>query len=186
MADAELLELIRSNPEKGYTILIKQYENLIYAIVLNKLRSSCSREDIDDCVSDVFIEFYKKINRYNPDSGTIKTVISTLAKRKAIDKWRKSLHEKNIFISIENEDIQDILPAQDDDMPEIINNEDEKRRLWEAVKSLGEPDTTIIISKYFYGKTSKEIALQLLISPAAVQKRITRALIRLKLIMKGD
>jgi len=48
------------------------------------------------------------------------------------------------------------------------------------VRSLGEPDCTIIIQQYFYDRTAKEIANNIGMTAAAVQKRSTRAREKLK------
>ena len=50
----------------------------------------------------------------------------------------------------------------------------------EKTDELGEPDSTIIIQKYFFGRSSKEIARIVGMSPAAVRVRLSRALKRLR------
>ena len=77
----------------------------------------------------------------------------------------------------------------DDDFPEMASNvrieadaekKDSKRMLMQMVESLGEPDSTIIVQQYFYDRTAKEIARSLDMTPAAVQKRSSRAREKLK------
>ena len=50
----------------------------------------------------------------------------------------------------------------------------------DAVKALGEPDTTIIIQKYYYNRSSDEIAEMVEMKPAAVRKRVSRAVNKLR------
>ena len=48
------------------------------------------------------------------------------------------------------------------------------------IDELEEPDSTIIIQKYFFGRSSAEIARIVGLSPAAVRMRLSRALKRLR------
>ena len=59
--------------------------------------------------------------------------------------------------------------------------------LWEAVKALGEPDTSIIVYRYFYRRKAREIGGILNLSTGAVHKRSQRAekKIREILVSKG-
>ena len=57
------------------------------------------------------------------------------------------------------------------------------RLLLEKVKSLGEPDSSIVIQKYFYNRSSAEIAKLLGMNPAGVRMRCRRAISRLKTII---
>ena len=50
----------------------------------------------------------------------------------------------------------------------------------DKIEELGEPDSTIIIQKFYYNRTSTEIAKMLSMNSAAVRMRCTRALKRLK------
>ena len=56
MNGKDILMLIRTEPEKGHRVLFDEYKNYVYTIVYNRLRSVTSREDIEECVSDVFAE----------------------------------------------------------------------------------------------------------------------------------
>ena len=59
--------------------------------------------------------------------------------------------------------------------------ESELRRLrYEKVDELGEPDSTIIIQKYYFGRSSKEIADIVELSADNVRVRCSRAIKRLK------
>ena len=184
MTDSEWILLVKESPQEAYKALIDQYGNLIYAIVLNKLKSVASREDIEDCVSDVFVEVFQNAENYSPLNGTLKVYLSTIAKRTAIDAYRKLTNRYNRSASIEDNEL--ILPPSEDN-PE---NETESKlfngHMWELIKKLGEPDSIILIRQYFYEQTAKEIAHALQMTAAAVQKRSVRARQKLKEILSKE
>ena len=62
-----------------------------------------------------------------------------------------------------------------------MNDDSEHRRLLlDAVAELGEPDSTIIIQKYYYGRSAKEIAKMLSLTPENIRVRSGRAVRKLK------
>ena len=86
-----------------------------------------------------------------------------------------STDDENSFIQIsDNVDFEDELA------------EDELRReVLDAVKSLGEPDSGIIFRKYYLGQSSKEIANALKLTVSNVDTRTHRALDKLRKIFGG-
>ena len=184
MTDAQWYELMQTDPKKGRRALIDQYSNLVYAIVLNKLKNCASREDIEDCVSDVFVEIFRNTEKYTPQSGTLKGYLSTIAKRTAVDAWRKLTYRQNATSYLEED--EGLILIADDDPEETVSGKMQKQRLWDVIKGLGEPDTSIIIRQYFYEQTAKEIGKALSMTADAVQKRSVRARARMKEILEAD
>ena len=182
MTDYEWRQLITDCRQRGYRVLIDQYSNLVYAIVLNKLKSVASQEDIDDCVSNIFVEVFNNAETYSPSNGTLKGYLSTIAKRTAIDAYRRLTYQKNITSSIDEEEI--ILQSDQKNPEEETEQRLSNQQLWQLIKELGEPDTSIIIRQYFYEQSTREIAKALSMTAAAVQKRSIRARKRLKITLE--
>ena len=182
MTDYEWRQLITYCPQDGYRVLIDQYSNLVYAIVLNKLKNIASQEDIDDCVSNIFVEIFNNAETYSPSGGTLKGYLSTIAKRTAIDTYRRLKYQKNITSSIDHEEI--ILQSSQNNPEQETEQKLFNQQLWQLIKELGEPDTSIIIRQYFYEQSTREIAKALSMTAAAVQKRSIRARKRLKIILQ--
>lgn len=182
MTDSEWEQLLHSSPTKAYEKLIEQYGNLIYAIVLNKIGNCGSREDVEDCVSDIMVEFFKNAENFSSGSGSMKSYISTIAKRRAIDAFRQISGRNNMYSDIEDENI--VIPPASDDTEEETENRMFRRKLWNIVKSLGEPDSSIIVYQYFYNRTVNEIAKILEMTSGAVQKRSIRARKKIGMILR--
>ena len=183
MSDAEWSELAENSPKKAFEFLVSRYGSLVWAIVSNKVGRSGTKEDIEDCVSDVFSEVFRTFRNYSAENGSLKTYISTVAKYTAIDCFKRL--SARVTVSTDDEDI--VLPPSEDNTEHETEKRIIKRKLWEAVKSLGEPDTSIIVYQYFYNFKTIEIAQKLSMSASAVQKRSQRARKKIKKILeKGD
>lgn len=173
MTDAEWEQLLSSSPREAYEYLIEQYGNLIYAIVINKIGKCGTREDIEDCVSDIMVEFLKNAGNFSAGMGSLKSYISTVAKFRAIDAFRRISGQNNRHYDIDDEDL--ILPPSESDTEDEAENRIFRKNLWDIVRSLGEPDSSIIIYQYFYNRKITEIAKILGMTSGAVQKRSLRA-----------
>lgn len=185
MTDNEWSAILDSSPKEAYEYLFKNFGNLVYAIVINKLGSSCSREDIDDCVSDVFVEIFTNAKKFAAETGSLKSFVSTISKRRAIDAFRQLSRKYNASDSLDKEE-DAYVPVSEENIEADNDKKMEKSELWKAVQSLGEPDSKIIMYQYFYGMTVVKIAEKLDMKRDAVQKRSTRAREKLRKILSEN
>ena len=176
MTDHELSELMRKSSHKAQRAFFDEYFNYVYTIVYSRLHTCGSREDIDECVADVFSEFFMQFAKGSKFSGELHAVIGTLAKSRSIDAFRRLSRNSERSISIDEAD-----ELRDDaDIAANAENRDTSRRLLDVIGSLGEPDSTIIIQRYYFDRTAKDIGRKLSLSPAAVQMRCQRAIKKLR------
>lgn len=180
MTDERVRELLKSSPEKAHRLIFDEYYNYVYTIVFNRLRSCASIEDIDECVSDVFSDIFL---RYDPDSsynGDIKGFVAAVARNRAVDMFRRLSRKKGTVYISDSEAMQ---LSSDERVDELAETAETGHALLDAVRSLGEPDSTIIMQKYYYGKSSAKIADMVSMRPEAVRKRLSRAMEKLKRIL---
>lgn len=183
MFDSGLLKLINENPEKGMSALMEQFTPLVYTVVKNKISSVCSDEDIEETVSDVFIAFYNQRSSVDLSKGSLSAYLMTIAKRRAVDKFRSCC--KPYEVSIDDDDCFIEIP----DSFNLETNAERNllyKRLIEEIKALGEPDSTIIFRKYYLGESSVKIADYTGLTADNVRKRLSRALKKVELKLKGE
>ena len=180
MTHREYRQLLKTDVSKAQRAVFDEYFNYVYAIVHNRLGSCGRREDIDECVSDVFIDVFSS---YDPDmlvTGDIKGFIGMIADRRATDYYRR-LSKSPVSVAIDD-GYAEAIPAADDVLKSTENNEI-RRILLELIDSLGEPDATIIIQKYFYNRNSREISEIVPLAPVSIRIRSIKALRKLKKIL---
>ena len=182
MTDSQLRSLMETSPEAGQRALYEEYCGYVYAIAANCLRSCGTPEDVEECVSDAFIGIFKALNQ--PDryfEGDLKGVISTIARRTAIDCFRKlsTRLKRNVAI----EDIQTEFRCEENIEADSDRTETQ-RILLECVRKLGSPDSDIIMQHYFYGRSSGQIASSVGMKESAVQKRMQRARKKLRSLLE--
>ena len=178
MTDSRFRELLKKSPQTAHRVFFDEYYNYVYTIVFNRLRSVASREDVDECVSDVFSEIFLKYDENSTFSGDIKGFVASVAVRRSIDMFRRLISRNKGIVDMDDE-LRSQLPSE-----ENVEEDAEKREtahaVLDAVKALGEPDSTLIIQKYYYNRSSAEIAEMVEMKPDAVRKRVSRAVAKLR------
>jgi RNA polymerase sigma-70 factor (ECF subfamily) len=175
MTDDELQQLIRNAPEVGQRAFYDRYFNYVYTIVFARLKECAGKEDVDECVGDVFAHCFIYFEK-NKVEGNLKAFVAAVARRRAIDTYRKVVRytSRNVPID-ENEEI-----VSDEDIVENAEQTELRSLLYTKIKELGDPEATIIIQKYFFGRTSAEISEIVSLSADNVRARCSRAIKKLK------
>ncbi len=178
MTDQELKEYMKRSPEECMKAIFDEYCNYVYIIAATKLKSCGTTEDIEECVSDTFTEVFKKINNLGDRDGDLKGFIGVIAKRKAIDMYRKL--SVKVYRTISDDDKGIIEIPSGENIIESTEMSERNSILFNKIKELGEPDTSIIIKQYYYNMTVAEIGRAISMTADAVQKRSIRARQKLK------
>lgn len=176
MQDKELIEKIVKDPDGGMEDLIDIYSGIVYSVVRSVLspKDFCDA-DVEDCVSEVFSEFYVGLKKYDHTIGSIKSYLCVIAKRRAIDYLRK--HGKS-RVDIPIEDAEDLFDTSFEDSIERAD-------IILAIKKLDAVDGEIIVRKFYLSQSSKLIAEKMGMSVSAVDTKTHRALLKLRNILGG-
>lgn len=176
MTDKELLQMLLKEPKRGLEQTVRSYTPYVMKIVRVKLSGVCTKEDIEEIVSDIFMMFYLSIGRYGEEVRSVKALLAVIARRKCADTYEQMKKQRD---SVSCEELSEDIPD------EPLG--DDRAALIEAIRSLGQPDEQIFIRKYFFGQTSSDIAAELNMKTNTVDKRISRGLKKLrKIIEEGE
>ncbi|WP_238442591.1 sigma factor [Desulforamulus reducens] len=90
-SQSALVEGIKNKDVLAYEYMINKYTKTIYCLAYNILCQSLNREDIEECVSDVFLDAWVKINDFDQEKGNFRTWLLILTKCKALIYKRKKV-----------------------------------------------------------------------------------------------
>lgn len=176
MNENDLRQLIKTAPERGQRAFYDKYFNYVYTIVYAKLKCYAKPEDIDECVGDVFAHCFFYFDKQEEIKGDLKAFAAAVARNKAVDTYRKVSRHKERNVSID--DTEEMV--SEENVAESAETIEMRQLLYDKVSELGEPDSTIIIQKYYYGRSSKEIARIVELSSDNVRARCSRAVKKLR------
>lgn len=163
--DKALLELLRTEPEKGIYSLQKNYGGLIWHIVFRVLANW--PEDAEEIASDVLLAVWQHQEELEKSGRPLGPWITVTARNRAIDRWRKLKRESTTEL---NEELG--VPEDDpSDAEELISR---------LVKEMKEPDREIFLRRYYRMETAKEIGAALNMPPNTVNMRLARGRRKLK------
>lgn len=183
MNDTELIKLLKKDADKGLSELMKSYTGIVCSVI-KSASSLFSAEDIEELASDVFFGFYRNIRKHDTSLGSIKTFLCVMAKHKALDLARKRAKE-NGNVSMDDEEA--FLQLADElAVEEEFFGAEERKALFHEIAALGEPDSEIIMRKFFLREKSAAIAERLSLTAANVDVRTHRALARLREKIGGN
>lgn len=181
MTNEEYRRKKRNSSEEAHRAVFDEYFNYVYTIVFNRLRSCGRREDTEECVCDVFAEFYRCYDSGKASEGDISGFIGVLARRMASARYRRlTSSAENVPLDDEAFSVSD--PASD--TVKEVEGKELRRIILDSIESLGEPDSTIILMKYYYGRSAKDIAGAVSLTPENVRVRSGRALKKLRAILE--
>lgn len=166
-SQSALVEGIKNKDILAYEYMISKYTKTIYCLVYNILHQSLKKEDIEECVSDVFLDAWLKINEFDQEKGNFRTWLLILAKYKALT-YKRKRKTANI-ISIEKFEIQD---SYDLEKQFFLRRDQEK--VIKIIDSFNKIDKEIFLRRYFFGERISDLANAFNLSRSAIDNRLLR------------
>ena len=181
MTEQEIRQAVSRSQKQGFRVLFQEFYPFVYRIVWDQIRAVGTKEDAEECVSDIFAELFEKFSRI--EEGNLQSWIGMLARRRALNAFRR-LTGQTQSISIEEELTGEL--ASGEQLEDTFIEAQAHDRLIAHIQALGSPDAQMILLKYFYDYNSVQIAEQLHMNPVTVRVRLSRALKKLRKRLTAD
>ncbi len=171
MSDAELLhEYLATGSESAFADLVERHINLVYSAARRQVHDNHMADDITQAVFIVLARKAASIrNSAMLGAWLLKTARQTSCNAIRFERCRRRHELEAATMKTEQE--------QTDTEPAAAQIEGV---LDEFLSRLGERDRGALVLRYMQDKSVNDVAMALQISPPAAQKRIVRALSRLK------
>ena len=156
-----------------------EYYAKVRAIASRILQAANQANEIEDCVSTIFLELMTKFQEYDDKRGSIGAFVTVVARSTALN-YRKSVMKKSDeLIGDENLDFFAV--------PIDYQNEADFDLLVESIiTKLNKAERALFTMRYLYYYSPDEIAKILKIKRSAVDMRTTRPKAKIqKLLIKG-
>lgn len=164
----------------GDAAAVQQCIDRYGALVWSLARRLCrSRADAEDAVQEVFIALWESAAGFNPGRGAEITWVSTIARRKLIDRARKEMRDQDLLARAAALKEPDLWRAGAGG-PEAHETGDEVRRAVQAIAQLAADDQRVVKLAVHYGLTHEAIARHTGLPLGTVKTRIRRGLLRIR------
>lgn len=172
--DYELMARIADQDADALAAVYDRYGALVFTLGQRMLRD---RGEAEELVSDVFLEIWRRADRYNPNRGAPMTYLMTLAHSRAIDRQRaKTSRTRGLAAGDGKAD-----GASDSPEPVVSAILDENsRRVRRAMEGLEPVYRQAVELAFFDGLSHTQIAEKLDKPLGTVKTYIRQGLIRLR------
>src|SRR6185295_9040846 len=166
--DLELLRhYARDHAEDAFAELVRRHLDLVHSAAIRQVRSSQLAEEV---AQSVFTDLARNAGKLQPDT-ILTALLYQVTRRTAIDVVRREAR-RQLREQIATE--MNAMNATADDWTHI------EPLLDEAMSALDETDRAAVLLRYFENKSLREVGVSLGTSDDAAQKRVNRALERLR------
>ena len=178
MTDQEIVELLSNREEAGLIKLAKKYEKLILYIINTILGSS--HRDAEECLNDTYMKIWRNIERYDLTKSSLKTYIKVIARNTAVNRLRDLSRKEKDLIALDYPEAALNYMAEDKSLEELIVLKEDVYRLQQFLEKLNAKDRELVIRKYFYMQSSKQIAKKMSSTVNAVDSKLSRLRVSMK------
>ena len=175
MTDKEIAKRLQKGDTTVFHHLMDSYNKLLWLVAGNILEKVGTAEDIEDCISDVYLKLMENPKAYNHKLGSIKSFLVRAGKNRAIDRYRQLVKSNVIDLSEAM-----LTQSQDEDVLTSIIHTEGKTALLDAINLLGEPSKEILIRRYFFDEKPKEIAAKMQLGVKEVENKLYQSKLKLK------
>lgn len=170
--DHDIIKLLEAKDQQAIALVEERYRKLIHYIAGTIL---LGRETvIEECVNDVYMKIWMYGARYDYKKASFKTYIKAITRNTALNHLRKiQTHE-------ENEEFQELETIQDEYIDYRQNPEhqviqqEEVKVLENLLKNLKKKDKELVLRRFYYLQSTKQIALAMKMTENAVDSKLSR------------
>lgn len=163
MNEQQIIKGIKKRNEYAMGELMSQYSRVVYGICYKIIGDYGTKEDIEEVVSDTFIQVWEEIHRYDEKIGTLSTWVFMLAKYKALTMKRKRQREQERTTYL-HEEIASNREAYTDLMLDIER----------YLKSVTEKERTLFVRRFLLEEDIEELTKGMQINRSTLDTRLWR------------
>lgn len=147
--DKSILQRIAVEDKLAVEECLNKYGKLVWSLALNFLNS---RDDAEDAVQDIFIDIWKFAGRFDAEKSGEASFISMIARRRLIDRLRKSSRQPETSFS------EEILQNHSGEAEKKLQTYIEAKEAVQHLNRLNPQQQQVIRMSIYGGMSQSEIA----------------------------
>lgn len=174
--DAALAQLMRKVAQGDEQAFAQVYDALspsVYGLVLRVLRDPAQSQEV---AQEVMVDLWRQATRFDPDKGSVKGYVLTMAHRRAVDRVRSAQASTDRELRVG----QASQEREFDEVAEAVENRLEVQQVRRALRVLTELQREAVQLAYYGGYTHREVSELLDVPLGTVKTRLRDGLIRLR------
>jgi RNA polymerase sigma-70 factor, ECF subfamily len=172
-SDLHVLTALRRGDLTALGIVYDRYGAVVYRLALRMLANPTEAEDL---TQEVFLAFWRGVDKYDPDRGTLLVFLLTITRSRALNRLKQQSSQSNL-----QQRFGTYLP-QFDRHPgmESVTLAELQERMGSALQALPIAQKQVLEMGYYQGKSQSEIAQELNLPLGTVKTRSRQGLLKLR------
>ena len=170
--EQELMAAVGRGDATAFSALYDRLAPLVLGVCLRILRDRAEAEEV---LGDVFLDLWRRSDRYDPGRGGIEAYLVTLARTRAIDRLRAGSRRR-----ARETEVPEASPAPGPGPLEGTVAQETRRHVLAALGELSEVQRRALELAYFEGMTHTEVAAALGEPLGTIKTRIRQGMLHLK------
>lgn len=178
--EKRLIAQIRRGEAAALEEAVTRYSRLVWTVVAGVLGPSLPREEAEECVADVFIELWRRADRFDAARGTLKAYLCVLARSRALDRLRSAARFPAEALD------EDLCAPTDDDPLNRLVTRDTFERACHIIDAMPPETGEPLRLRLIYELPPAAIAVRLSVPVEAVYTAVRRGKELLRARLAGD
>ena len=176
--DQDIIELLAVKDQRAIELTAERYEKLLRYIIVSILGER--EETVEECLNDVYLKLWTKGQNYDYTKASLKTYLKAIARNTALN----SLRQTKRLEEMECMDMEDSLRSEYIDYSQNVENrivlQEEVKALERVLKKLKKKDRDLVLRRYYYLQSMKQIGTAMNMSENALNSKLSRLRKKLK------
>ncbi len=172
-SDLQVLTALQQGDPQALGIVYDRYGAIVYRLALRMLGNPTEAEDL---TQEVFLAFWRGVDKYAPDRGTLLVFLLTITRSRALNRLKQQKSQQNLDHRVSN-----YLPRTNHHSGlESATLNELQERMGSALQQLPTAQKQVLEMGYYQGKSQAEIAQELALPLGTVKTRSRQGLLKLR------
>ncbi len=172
-SDLQVLTALRQGDTNALGIIYDRYGTAVYRLALRMLANPTEAEDL---TQEVFLAFWRGVDKYQPDRGILVVFLLTITRSRALNRLKQQGSQQNLSQRVGN-----YLPRiEGNPGMESVTLTELRERMSLALQELPTTQKQVLEMGYYQGKSQAEIAQELELPLGTVKTRSRQGLLKLR------
>jgi RNA polymerase sigma-70 factor, ECF subfamily len=172
-SDLQVLKALQQGDTTALGIVYDRYGAVVYRLALRILANPTEAEDL---TQEIFLAFWRGVDKYDPERGTLLVFLLTITRSRALNRLKQQTSQQNL-----QQKVGDYL-SQTHSNPgmESATLTELCERMGIALGQLPSHQKQVLEMGYYQGKSQSEIARELNLPLGTVKTRSRQGLLKLR------
>lgn len=171
--DAALAQRLLSRDEEALREAIRLYGGLVNGMARRVLRDPALAEEV---AQDAFVTLWRRPGAFDPERGSLKHFLASIARNKAIDMVRREESRKRTKESLLKE-------TDPSDASAFERQIEDRSEVLSALSRLTPLQREVIVLAYFGGRSYREVAAEIGAPEGTVKTRMRDGLLKMRALV---